>query len=255
VTRRAAAAVFFLALFASGCATPRTARPPTAPVSAPGGGLYHTVERGQTLYRIAKTYGVTVQDLKRLNSIRDAGQLEVGQRVFVPRAGGAPVIPVIHAPSSGVGESIERLQRKVGPRYSYSRWRTITVHHSATRQGGAKSFHRDHLRRHMGGLFYHFVIGNGSSTRDGEVEVGFRWKRQIKANRPLDIQICLVGDFSKRPPSEAQFESTVNLVKILSAHYGIPADGVRRHTDIRGKHTECPGRFFPFQRLVSRVSE
>ena len=29
------------------------------------------------------------------------------------------------------------------------------------------------------GLAYHFVIGNGSSSGNGEIEIGSRWTRQI----------------------------------------------------------------------------
>ena len=29
------------------------------------------------------------------------------------------------------------------------------------------------------GLAYHFVIGNGTSTGNGQIEVGDRWRRQI----------------------------------------------------------------------------
>ena len=59
------------------------------------------------------------------------------------------------------------------------RWRYIVVHHSAGPTGSAAVFHRWHLKRGWRGLGYHFVIGNGTGSRDGEVEVGFRWRDQI----------------------------------------------------------------------------
>jgi hypothetical protein len=49
---------------------------------------------------------------------------------------------------------------------------------SATDLGGAKRFHKQHKARGWDGLGYHFVIGNGSDTADGEIEVGHRWKIQ-----------------------------------------------------------------------------
>src|SRR5438132_8907000 len=52
------------------------------------------------------------------------------------------------------------------------RWQFIVVHNSGTRQGNARVFdyyHR-HVRRMQNGLAYHFVIGNGTSTGNGQIE-------------------------------------------------------------------------------------
>ncbi len=47
-------------------------------------GIYHTVESGQTLYRIAKTYEIPEAELARINRISDPTRLRVGQKVYVP---------------------------------------------------------------------------------------------------------------------------------------------------------------------------
>ncbi|MFQ5589758.1 MAG: peptidoglycan-binding protein, partial [Phycisphaerae bacterium] len=52
------------------------------------------------------------------------------------------------------------------------RWTTIVIHHSATETGGASLFDRFHRKRGWDGLGYHFVIGNGTDTPDGLIEVG-----------------------------------------------------------------------------------
>jgi LysM repeat protein len=240
----------------AGCArVPKTALPPPArpAPAAPAAGLVHTVEKGETFYRIAKHYRIDVAALMRANGIEDPRQLEVGQRLVIPgvhRASPAAVRPPVVEPYT-----LDQVRRLVGPPRGSSRWHTITVHHSATLQGSAKAFHRDHSRRRMGGLFYHFVIGNGSYSDDGEIETGFRWKRQIKSNRPYDINICLVGDFNRQDVSEAQLGSLVNLVATLQRQYRIPTSHVRRHEDVKGKNTECPGRRFPFYRLLSRLKQ
>ena len=49
-------------------------------------GLRHRVERGETLYRIGKAYGVSDGELARLNGIRDPARIEVGQVIVVPHA-------------------------------------------------------------------------------------------------------------------------------------------------------------------------
>ncbi len=47
-------------------------------------GIYHTVQPGQTLYRIAKIYDVDETRLARINRIKDPRQLKISQRLFIP---------------------------------------------------------------------------------------------------------------------------------------------------------------------------
>ena len=47
-------------------------------------GIYHKVEKGQTLWRIAKFYNVNMDDIVRLNRIPNATQITVGQLLFIP---------------------------------------------------------------------------------------------------------------------------------------------------------------------------
>lgn len=87
--------VFLSLLYGGGC-TPyhvgspeekETAYLKTAPAS--GGiarGVYHTVKRRETLWRIAKTYGVNLQTLAEINNIDDPAQIKVGQKLFIPGA-------------------------------------------------------------------------------------------------------------------------------------------------------------------------
>ena len=248
-------ALFFLlvALTFSGCArAPRRTSQPAMP-QVPSAitdvtGFYHTVEHGQTLYRIAKTYDMDWHELMAINNISDPSRLEVGQKILIPQQ-----IPQSYAPVTGGPLTPQELRRLVGSRHYAYPWLTITVHHSGTLQGNAEAFHRNHLRRRMGGLFYHFVIGNGTETADGALEVGWRWQKQVKANRPNDIQICLVGDFDRQVVSEAQFSTLVSLIRILREDYNIPIGAIRKHEDIKGKHTACPGKHFPFSRLIETL--
>jgi lipoprotein NlpD len=49
-------------------------------------GVYHIVEKHQTLYRICKTYGVDIKEVASLNGITDQSKIEIGQRIFIPGA-------------------------------------------------------------------------------------------------------------------------------------------------------------------------
>jgi murein DD-endopeptidase MepM/ murein hydrolase activator NlpD len=49
-------------------------------------GVYHRVEKHQTLYRICRTYGVDIQEVVTLNGVTDPSRIHTGQRVFIPGA-------------------------------------------------------------------------------------------------------------------------------------------------------------------------
>lgn len=69
-----------------GCATVDYAPLPKAakPLSVPG--IYHRVEKGQTLWRVSKLYGVSVDEIVSSNNITDCTQIHSGQEIFIPRA-------------------------------------------------------------------------------------------------------------------------------------------------------------------------
>ena len=48
---------------------------------------YHVVARGETLYRIAKQYGTSVDELRRINLIKPNQVIKVGQRLLIPPKG------------------------------------------------------------------------------------------------------------------------------------------------------------------------
>ncbi|MCK6471109.1 MAG: peptidoglycan recognition protein family protein [Planctomycetes bacterium] len=140
-------------------------------------------------------------------------------------------------------------------------WSSIVIHHSASDRGSASIFHKWHLQRGWeNGLGYDFVIGNGSDSGDGEVEVGPRWKKQIDgAHAGNDhynqhgIGICLVGNFDHERPSARQMASLERLVRFLQAKCGIPASRVIGHDDVPGKDTHCPGAHFDLAGFRARL--
>lgn len=140
------------------------------------------------------------------------------------------------------------------------RWRYIVVHNSGTRQGNAAAFEHYHRNvRHMqNGLAYHFVVGNGTSTREGAIEIGNRWHRQIQGGHVhsdylnnIAIGICLVGDFNVTTPHQGQLDALAELITYLRHRVGKiqgqPAE-VRAHKNINPPQwpTDCPGSHFPY---------
>jgi LysM repeat protein len=81
--------VAFALLFGTGCARRKVAirKVPSPPRRAvEQGGVYHVVERHQTLYRICKTYQVDLDEVASLNGITDRHKIQTGQRIFIPGA-------------------------------------------------------------------------------------------------------------------------------------------------------------------------
>ena len=158
-------------------------------------------------------------------------------------------------PVGGDGFSLAMAQLCAHPDAVSRDWRWIVIHHSATAEGGAGAFERYHKRvKHWDALGYHFVIGNGTQTSDGEIEVGSRWRLQKPGSHAVGynrsgIGICLVGNFSRHYPTPAQMNSLESLLTYLMRKYHIRAARLIGHRECRGASTECPGSRFSMDQL------
>ena len=56
-------------------------------------GIHHTVQKGQTLYRIAQAYEIDLEVLRRANFIRDASKIKEGIQLWIPGASRVRSIP------------------------------------------------------------------------------------------------------------------------------------------------------------------
>jgi len=212
---------------------------PRAGTSTSGGKTTHIVQKGDTVWAIARKYGVTPEKIIAANKLKKPYQIFPGQEFIIPGV------------VSSTARLLEiarlcRLPRGVRPR----KWQYIVIHHSATPVGNAAIFDRCHRNRRMKyGLAYHFVIGNGTRSGDGEIEVGGRWTGQLHGGHcgnwrmnQIGIGICLVGNFEKTYPTRKQMESLVYLLKYLIKRYNVPKRRVIGHRNVRGGDTKCPGR-------------
>jgi murein DD-endopeptidase MepM/ murein hydrolase activator NlpD len=59
----------------------------------------HVVQRGENLFRIALSYGLSTEELAHLNGITDPNSIQVGQRLLVPAHGS--VMPQVHTVQPG----------------------------------------------------------------------------------------------------------------------------------------------------------
>lgn len=73
-----------------------------------GNGIYHRVERGQTVYRIARAYGIDLRTLMEVNGIEDPRTLETGRPLWIPGA----THPIRVPPYRGGTEGMSRFAGK-----------------------------------------------------------------------------------------------------------------------------------------------
>ncbi|HKI17182.1 MAG TPA: peptidoglycan recognition family protein [Isosphaeraceae bacterium] len=140
-------------------------------------------------------------------------------------------------------------------------WKYIVLHHSATASGNYDQIDGEH-RKILGfdGCGYHFVIGNGSGSGDGQIEVAQRWTNQkqgvhCRNARTHDVDeygigICLVGDFDRQQPTPRQIAAAQALIAYLSQRYTIAQSRVETHAHLAATKTACPGKYFPNETIL-----
>ncbi|MEJ6602807.1 MAG: LysM peptidoglycan-binding domain-containing protein [Verrucomicrobiia bacterium] len=210
----------------------------------------HIVRKGETLSLIAQTYGTRVNTIKEANNLR-SDRINVGQKLNIPSGGSRSIIAGGSSLLAPVIAATNRL------RVDSSRWRYIVCHHSAIEAGNAEAYGRAHKRRGMeNGLAYHFVIGNGRDSGDGEIEIGPRWKKQLQGGHVRSdkvnesgIGICIVGNLQNHRPSTKQRQAMNELIGFLKDGYSRSNAEVTVHKLVDKNHTVCPGKYFPYDDL------
>lgn len=322
---------------------------PKAPSQAVPESEIHVVRQGDTLYALAKRYGVKVPELMAWNGIGPKDVLRVGQRLVVrqaakvaipepakaaaepqpqarqqsaqksapeterkrelepapvepqpdaePKAAPSPPAPKMDEARDrepdlpeerkpvSVSSKPESSRRRIPffsrrgsesasvylrqcketidrPKIKRDRWKYIVIHHSGTTKGSADVFEHYHrmVRGMENGLAYHFVIGNGSYTGDGSIEVGDRWRKQKAGGHVyseflnnISIGICFVGDFNSQRPTARQIAACIELVDYLRKICPGTRPKFVLHREINPRPTECPGKHFPGDALRKRL--
>lgn len=78
--------IILLLFNALSCVSRGTPPAPLPPQVKKSDGLYHTVDKNETLWRICKTYKVSMQEVAELNNIKNPARIKVGDKIFIPGA-------------------------------------------------------------------------------------------------------------------------------------------------------------------------
>lgn len=167
--------------------------------------------------------------------------------------------PKAHELSTPAPHKFTKTVREVTAKLNIAkdRWKIIICHHSGIKNGNATTYDRDHRKRGMeNGLAYHFVIGNGIDSGDGEIEIGPRWLKQIKGGHvrsdevnEVAIGICLVGNFDETKPTKKQIAALRELLTYLRDNVVGHKIKFMVHGEADPHHTACPGRNFPTEAM------
>jgi LysM repeat protein len=236
------------------------------PLTARASDESYIVKRGDTIYSIARSYGIPSGVLAERNGLSGTLHVYAGQRLAIPArlATRRPPPPTEttaqNAARNTLPRSIQRAIDKAPVRPG--RWQYIVIHHSGVDTGTVKAMDQYHREvRHMeNGLAYDFVIGNGSGMGDGEIAVGQRWTRQLdgghlasEAQNKVALGICLVGNFDTHQPTRKEMESLRALVQALMARCNLTPRAVKTHQQINIVHTRCPGAKFPASSFIGSL--
>lgn len=159
-------------LLLAGCETLPEERPALPPQQAILNlhGSYHRVRRGETLWRIARSYGLEVDMLARVNRLPSASHLAVGQQLFIPLPAESSrfLWPLRGSLRAGGGSQGIEIAAPTGSLVRASRTGRVAV---STRRlsGWGKTIIVDHLDGYLtiyAGL-EQILVGPGAAVRQG----------------------------------------------------------------------------------------
>ncbi len=144
----------------------------------------------------------------------------------------------------------------------------LIIHHSATPSGSVQQFTAEHKARGFGTIGYHWLIGNGHGTSNGELCQGrpeaIKGCGVFGANTGK-IHICCVGNFHSPdvgyfgPPTKEQFDTLGHWLLTKGRQFDIPYNRILGHREaaIPGHATACPGDQMPLSHVRDwyRVSQ
>lgn len=147
-----------------------------------------------------------------------------------------------------LSEDLRRAIREAMKLESRPEWRRIVLHGSGSHSGNAELLATSVRRRFpaLSAPAYHFVIGNGSYSGDGEIELGPRWREQ-RPSTSFDlpdlnlssVSVCMIGQFQETGPTRRQWLALDELVTYLKAQLGGLV--LVSHQEMESTAIGCPG--------------
>lgn len=125
----------------------------------------------------------------------------------------------------------------------------IVWHNSGSSSGTIEAFHAYHQSLGWLGVAYHYVVYKNGEIHKGRPD----WAMGGHCYNHNDcIGVCAVGNYesSDKTMPAAQLKALQQLHDYLRDKYHV---GDRRHCDMPDNSTACPGRYYPFKKIVAGV--
>ena len=121
--------------------------------------------------------------------------------------------------------------------------KAIVLHHAAA-DCTVQDVHRWHQNNGWAGIGYHFFVDKAGKIYRGRPE---NWIGAHTSGYNKHIGICAEGNFESDTMTDTQRSAIVELIKYLNNKYG--SLKIHRHKDL--DTTACPGRNYPFDKIVA----
>lgn len=147
---------------------------------------------------------------------------------------------------------IEKTYKWAKPLGKRSTTDLLILHHAAAASCTAEDVHRWHVGNGWAGIGYHYLVRKDGTIYRGRPEdtVG---AHAYGANSH-SIGVCFEGNYQVEPTMPAaQLAAGQALVADIKRRWGITK--VIGHKDVAGSTTDCPGKYFPLEAIVSGTSE
>jgi hypothetical protein len=134
----------------------------------------------------------------------------------------------------------------------------LVIHHSATPSGSVAEFREEHVARGWSDIGYHFLIGNGKGSPEGEIKLGRPESKDgagVWGNNQAKLHVVLVGNFEKGHsgytglPRRKQLGALGHWLLVKGKQYAREGRHPRivghREIALPGHGTACPGNQMP----------
>lgn len=184
------------------------------------------------------------------------------------RLAGMSISVVLAASFASLGQAVEGSRSSIDDLVARSAWgaqpakeglirqvpRRITIHHTgsaspamaskvAPHLRGIQRFHQDEMG--WPDIAYHILIDCWGRCYQGR-DLQFRGESATRYDLSDRALVCLLGDFEKEQPGEAQWQALKNILIDLQSRFQIAPGDVTVHSDLAA--TSCPGK-----NLMSRL--
>lgn len=129
----------------------------------------------------------------------------------------------------------------------------IVLHHTAAEEKDTEQIRKYHIGLGWRDIGYDYVIEKDGKTVEGRSLSIQGAHAGVSYYNQHSIGVAVIGNLSKREIYPEQFDALIDLLYDLILKWRIPVRNVITHREI--KATECPGKNFPYDKVISVLEE